>query len=149
MPLSLHILKLDALAGLRRFLIRCRLFSVSGHPCNYSLATDLNGAGAEGGLIRDSWPGGLGRVPGAHDLDEQDMADWQFVPLTFEAVCDWAVVGSKRAPDSVDRARNKVLLYRNIGQTVGGMRRGVTLRLQGYIKSCNLQPLGDWDRCVQ
>jgi hypothetical protein len=107
------------------------------------------GADTNGGLLRDSWPDGVGRVPGPDDLDAEDMAPWQFVPISFESVCEWAVVGTKRKSESSDRARSKVLLYRDVGQHTGGVKHGVTLRLQGFVKSCNLQPLGSWDGYVR
>jgi hypothetical protein len=73
------------------------------------------------------------------------MMDWQVVPDTYQEICDWAVVGSKHPSDSGDRARNKVLLYRELDQGEAGLTHGVTLRLQGFVKSCDLRPLGNWD----
>jgi hypothetical protein len=102
-------------------------------------------ADTDGGLLRDSWPNGSGRVPDSDQPEDEVMMDWQVVPDTYQEICDWAVVGSKHPSDSGDRARNKVLLYRELDQGEAGLMHGVTLRLQGFVKSCDLRPLGNWD----
>jgi hypothetical protein len=95
--------------------------------------------------VRDSWPDGCGRVPNTESSNLEDMNDWEIVPDTFQEMCDWAVVGCKRTTEGTDRARNRILLYRELEERPSGVKHGVTLRLQGFIQSCDLRPLGNWD----
>ncbi|KAI0043921.1 hypothetical protein FA95DRAFT_1574808 [Auriscalpium vulgare] len=87
-----------------------------------------------GELVRDMWPGGVGRVS-VDQQDSGDMHDWQIVPNDLE-----------------DRSRQNTFVHiqdENIepdqDETSPARLYQVTFRMQGYLGDHNLAVLGDWD----
>lgn len=78
----------------------------------------------------------LGEPTNTDDADWQ----WQLVPLSFEECCDWAYLYKNQNP--LDRSRPYHLLYKLPDSTEGIFT--VSLRLQGFVKTCSLAPLGAW-----
>lgn len=88
-----------------------------------------------------------------NDYDESDVVDdtdfesWQLVPTSFEDVCAWASV--TRDTTVAEWTRAYQLLYNYPGETaLANTIYPVVLQLQGFVKTCNLTPLGSWNGCV-
>lgn len=72
-------------------------------------------------------------------LDPQEP--WELVPTSIIACSTWCYVKRKERGK-----RTRGLFYSDPGPSAEPMAvYPVTLRLQGYISSCNLSPLGTWN----
>ena len=108
-----------------------------------------------GVLTRELWPQhvAVANIADGYDLVNGNgeptsaMEDWQLVPTSFEEVCEWAYI--IRDTSAGEWSRGYLLLYKQPGETAyPDVLYPVTLRLQGFIKTCNLAPLGSWNGCV-
>lgn len=103
--------------------------------------TRLTTFSVEGRLVRDLWSPTLPRLL----LDQRDLTQLrtdEVVEATFEGVYAWAypryVEGSK------DRSRRYFLLLANPPVAQPGIVFQASLRIQGFVHSANLAPLGNW-----
>lgn len=72
------------------------------------------------------------------------QANWQLVPTTFEGVVEWVFVKTYRG--SRDWTRCYSILYRDPGEIPPTKYQyPLVVRIQGFIKSCNLTPMGNWN----
>lgn len=75
------------------------------------------------------------------------QSDWQLVPTTFDGVIDWIYVRSSGRPR--DWTRSYAVLYQNPGELDTSIYQyPLVVRIQGFIKACNLAPLGNWNGYV-
>lgn len=66
------------------------------------------------------------------------------VPSTFVGICDWAYVALD--PSAPDWTRSYLMLYKNPAWMVEeDTVYPVNFRIQGFVKSCDLSPLGCWN----
>lgn len=80
-------------------------------------------------------------------MDDTDLESWQLVPASFEDICEWACV--VRNTTAAEWTRTYQLLYSFPGQAaLTNTIYPVILRLQGFVKTCNLAPLGSWNGYV-
>ncbi|OBZ67200.1 hypothetical protein A0H81_13002 [Grifola frondosa] len=93
-------------------------------------------------FARDLWPSQIGRPIRDHD-DADTLPMWRVMPHDFDELCGWAVVeGDTSAHEG---ARRTVVVYDPlVHQGRNGSMCQVTVRLQGFIESVNLNPLGNW-----
>ncbi|KAI0040401.1 hypothetical protein FA95DRAFT_1469911, partial [Auriscalpium vulgare] len=98
-------------------------------------------------LIRDVWPGGIGRWP--LDLAEKDeMEDWEVVPRGLENIAQWGQI----APHLSSRDLSRQHLFVHVDEDDGSLSADdsrdlyqITVRLQGVLGAHNLATLGNWD----
>lgn len=96
--------------------------------------------GPQNTLARDLWD-----VPGISVQSATVIQDdWQLVPTTFEGVIEWVYVRSSGRQR--DWTRTYAILYQNPGDfEPSEYQYPLVVRIQGFIKACNLAPLGNWD----
>lgn len=76
------------------------------------------------------------------------QANWQLVPTTFEGVIEWVYVRSLSRQRDWTRGYN--ILYQDPGEIPPTTYHyPLVVRIQGYVKSCNLAPLGNWNGLVR
>lgn len=97
-------------------------------------------------IIPAVWPEELGRA-GSGRFDLQVRENWQYVPETFEGICDWALVTKDDDGEGGVWGRRH-LLYRPImlPEEARESSRVVVVVLQGFLGKFNISPLGNWDR---
>ena len=104
-----------------------------------------------GELLRDLWPGGLGRAGTDHNSVDS-LESWQLMPVAFEDLCDWAKPkidldapkiisgGGKRTPYALLWSPH---LFQD--DRADEMHR-VSFRVHGFISNFDIRPLGNWNK---
>lgn len=79
-------------------------------------------------------------------FDLQVRENWQYVPETFEGICDWAAV--VKDAESEESWGRRHLVYRPLMLPENRRQSSqvVVVVLQGFLGAFNILPLGDWDR---
>ena len=78
---------------------------------------------------------------GSPHVASEPQEAWEFIPTSVVTCSEWCYIKRK---DLGKRARG--LFYSDPGPSADPTAvYPVTLRLQGYISSCNLSPLGTWN----
>jgi hypothetical protein len=91
-------------------------------------------------LIKDLWPEPLASV--VDSRGQEQLEEWQIVPITFADVCAWAYVAKKH--QTYDHTRIYHLLYKSpIGEI--NTVYPVVIRIQGILGRFELAPLGTWN----
>ncbi|KAL1940514.1 hypothetical protein VTO73DRAFT_7949 [Trametes versicolor] len=98
-------------------------------------------------IVPTVWPGGLGR-PDTSRFDLQVKDNWQYVPETFEGVCDWAAIGQEDDEGGHQQWGRRDLVYaaRMLPEASRGTLFTVTLVLQGFLGRFNVSVLGNWTK---
>ncbi|KAF8217217.1 hypothetical protein K438DRAFT_1748313 [Mycena galopus ATCC 62051] len=79
--------------------------------------------------------------------EEEPVKVWEVVPRTSQGLRSWAFVGPN--PTVTDNTRTLQLLYKSpplLPHAPVGTMFQVGVRVQGFVQSCNLNPLGNWSR---
>lgn len=96
-------------------------------------------------IVPAVWPGELGRAEsGAFDLQVRDT--WQYVPETFEGICDWAAIARDDDGEASWGRRNLVYRPLMLPADKRDSTQIVVVVLQGFLGNFNVSPLGNWDR---
>ncbi|PSR87073.1 hypothetical protein PHLCEN_2v5259 [Hermanssonia centrifuga] len=93
-----------------------------------------------GHLVKDLWPTGLPKVSkDPSSMDEIPTRDR--VPEDEKAMVKWAYV--RKLLESKDPSRRHALVYVDQEEGHNGLEQ-VAVRLQGFVSSCDISPLGNW-----
>ncbi|OBZ77424.1 hypothetical protein A0H81_02760 [Grifola frondosa] len=93
----------------------------------------------DGGLIRKLWPYQIG-VPLKDKGDVSNLPAWKLVPPTSEEISEWIVV--EPVESNLDGVERPTILYH---PSLMGVKTKVSIRVQGFVESVNIGPLGNWD----
>ncbi|OBZ71252.1 hypothetical protein A0H81_08556 [Grifola frondosa] len=85
------------------------------------------------------WPYDIG-IPIKDIATLKKLPAWKVMPATAEEISEWLVVESIES--KVDRVERPTVLYH---PSLKDKKTRVTIRLQGFVESINLAPLGNWD----
>lgn len=100
---------------------------------------------SQGILAANLWPIHAQVAPEAKDI----QTEWQLVPSTFEGVTEWAYLRGSHTQRTRDWTRTYCILYQHPGQhAVSSTHYPLVVRIQGFVKSCNLAPFGNWNGWV-
>lgn len=101
---------------------------------------------AEGRLVRDMWPVSLPRL--AHDgRSIEELRDDEKMPEDVEVLQDWGY--ARYCPGRQDRTRRYIFaLARPVSEQAGRVYQAA-FRLQGFVVSAKLGPLGNWRALVR
>ena len=87
------------------------------------------------------WPGGAGKA--LLDVDNEQLSTWQRCPIDYDKLKDFVEVYLLVGVREISRRYRLVHTHPVADQ--GSPRVPITLRIQGFISSKNLRPLGNWD----
>ncbi|EIW62573.1 uncharacterized protein TRAVEDRAFT_42931 [Trametes versicolor FP-101664 SS1] len=95
-------------------------------------------------IVPAVWPNNLGcATSGGFDLQVRES--WQFVPATFDEMCDWATVVDDDNDDNATMSRVKHLVYTDETLAPDGKDLWtVNIILQGFVAACSLSMFGNW-----
>ncbi|KAJ7301338.1 hypothetical protein DFH08DRAFT_827674 [Mycena albidolilacea] len=80
-------------------------------------------------------------------MDGEDILNHMVVPRTDQGLLSWAYVGTNHS--ATDRSRTLRLMYKNpplYKNNPPHVIYPVGVRVQGFVDTCNLRPLGNWKR---
>ncbi|KAI0335954.1 hypothetical protein GY45DRAFT_1235425, partial [Cubamyces sp. BRFM 1775] len=92
------------------------------------------------------WPTKIAEVV-SKGYDQQVREGWQFIPETFDRLCDWAAVVSDESVGKHVGLRHLVYDAAVMKDDDGGLCT-VTIVLQGFLGKCALSALGNWKGSV-
>lgn len=95
------------------------------------------GVGSDG-VARDKWPQNMAGVA------DEEFTPHNSIPASLEGIAEKTVVDKRRARVT-DRTRRMGIFLR----TDDDVQRPVSIKVYGFIKSCNLIGNGDWKGYVQ
>lgn len=98
---------------------------------------------ANGTLLRTMWPTVLPTLS-FNGKEKSQMQAFEVVPEDDYAVDDWAYVCPRK--DIRDISRRSIYVLSEHPQATPDEVFEVAIRLQGFVKSCCLTPLGNWKR---
>ncbi|KAH7907429.1 hypothetical protein BJ138DRAFT_1014509, partial [Hygrophoropsis aurantiaca] len=87
------------------------------------------------------WPKGIGNLDGER-LSIASLEPWQKVPSTYAEICTWAQLA--RDPTSPEKRRENIIIYCNPPTADPLTLFPISIRVQGFLESCCLRPLGNW-----
>lgn len=91
-------------------------------------------------LCRDLWVGFGPSVTSATLI----QTGWELVPTTFDGVIEWAYIRCNKGQK--DWTRQYSILYQDPGELADiTYDYPVVVRVQGFVRACNLAPLGNWN----
>ncbi|KAJ7303589.1 hypothetical protein DFH08DRAFT_969900 [Mycena albidolilacea] len=98
--------------------------------------------------LADEWPEHLQfRTALGIPMDGEDILNHMVVPRTDQGLLSWAYVGTNHS--ATDRSRTLRLMYKNpplYKNNPPHVIYPVGVRVQGFVDTCNLRPLGNWKR---
>ncbi|KAJ7887530.1 hypothetical protein B0H14DRAFT_2562712 [Mycena olivaceomarginata] len=100
--------------------------------------------------LADEWPDHLQfQTALGIPMEGEEVLNHEVVPCTEQGLLSWAYVGTNHS--AADRSRTLRLLYKNPPPHKNRPPHviyPVGVRVQGFVDSCNLRPLGNWKRGV-
>lgn len=101
---------------------------------------------AGGKPVVSLWPNGLAR---ADSIDISKHEQWQLVPDSFDAICDWADVVQDVSQEHVRGLHVVVYNSALLGDGSLACLKRVVVHMQGFVEHIDVGPLGDWNGLVE
>lgn len=94
-----------------------------------------------GDFTRNGWT--FPRIAGDPSHFDDDLKD-KAVPTGVVEIISWLEVIPRRP--LVERSRPYVVIRNRLDGLASGIAKEVVIRIQGFVGSLNLHPVGNWDR---
>lgn len=96
-------------------------------------------ADSKGGFTFANWPSNW-----VKNMPLPGSASWVRVPISYEGVCDWAIVCEN--PMYREHIHSQMIIYKDLLSAECRQFTPITIHLQGFIKDLNIHVFGDWDQ---